>query len=59
MFSLYVFLIPLVLGEQFLFFNERDLEGELPQCIGKGVLSCKRVRKNSLVFLTVDTCYSY
>jgi hypothetical protein len=45
MFSLYVFLIPLVLGEQFLFFNERDLEGELPQCLGKGVLSCKRVRK--------------
>jgi hypothetical protein len=43
MFSLFVFFLPLVLGEQFLFFNERDLERELPQCIGKGILSCQRV----------------
>ncbi len=44
MLSLFVFLFPLVLGEQFLFSNERDLEQELPQCIGNGVLSCQRVR---------------
>jgi hypothetical protein len=44
MFCFFVFLLPLVLGEQFLFYNEKDLERELPQCIGNGILTCQRVR---------------
>ena len=53
MLSLFVFLFPLVLGEQFLFFNERDFERELPQCGRKEVLKCQRVREN---YCKINSC---
>ncbi len=43
MFLLAAFLLPMVLGEQFLFFDTKNQDQGLTQCIGEGILSCKRV----------------
>jgi hypothetical protein len=48
MFLLFFFVLPLVTGAEFLFFNVRDIDQELPECIGNGILSCQRVS-------TIDT----
>jgi hypothetical protein len=43
MFLLFALLFPLVAGEQFLSFHEKDLNREMPLCQVKGVLSCQKV----------------
>ena len=46
MIFLLIFLLSLstnVFGDQLLFFHERELNQELPQCQTRGVLSCQRV----------------
>jgi hypothetical protein len=35
------------MGKESLFFNARELDQELPECIGKGILSCQKVRPSN------------
>jgi hypothetical protein len=45
MFLLFLFVLPLVTGDELLFSNIRDLDRELPECTGNGIMSCQKVRK--------------
>jgi hypothetical protein len=42
MFLLFALLFPLVAGEQFISFHEKDLNREMPLCQVRGVLSCQK-----------------